>query len=174
MKTMMKETMHETIETNTRGNHKMKKFTKILKNQKGLTLIELLAVIVILAIVAAIAVPAIGNVIANSRDKAVLADTATILSGAKLAVNSGGCAQTESIVNTVKVITYTCGYDELNTYVEGIDQLESGDQVTKVGDLWTIKYGKLARDWNIKPAPLDKTDSTITETKLLEAMGNKK
>ena len=45
----------------------MKKMKQILKNEKGLTLIELLAVIVILAIVAAIAVPAIGNIIENSR-----------------------------------------------------------------------------------------------------------
>lgn len=36
-----------------------------VKNEKGLTLVELLAVIVILAIVAAIAIPAISNVIDN-------------------------------------------------------------------------------------------------------------
>lgn len=43
---------------------------KWLKNQKGLTLVELLAVIVILGVIAAIAVPAIGNVINNSKEKA--------------------------------------------------------------------------------------------------------
>ena len=48
----------------------MKKFLqKRLKNEKGLTLVELLAVIVILGIIAAIAVPSIGNIIDNSRDK---------------------------------------------------------------------------------------------------------
>jgi type IV pilus assembly protein PilA len=40
---------------------------KLLKNQKGLTLVELLAVIVILGVVAAIAVPAIGGIINNSK-----------------------------------------------------------------------------------------------------------
>ena len=40
-----------------------KNMKKQLNNEKGLTLIELLAVIVILAIIAAIAVPAIGNII---------------------------------------------------------------------------------------------------------------
>lgn len=45
---------------------------KMLKNAKGLTLVELLAVIVILGIVAAIAVPAIGNTIEKSKTKADL------------------------------------------------------------------------------------------------------
>lgn len=44
------------------------------RNQKGLTLIELLAVLVIVGIIAAIAIPAIGNTISNSKSKA---DTAS-------------------------------------------------------------------------------------------------
>lgn len=44
------------------------------RNQKGLTLIELLAVLVIVGIIAAIAIPAIGNTISNSKTKA---DTAS-------------------------------------------------------------------------------------------------
>jgi len=57
---------------------------KLLKNQKGLTLIELLAVVVILAIVAAIAIPAIGNIIENSRYTAVKADATNIINAANL------------------------------------------------------------------------------------------
>ncbi|MGE7113862.1 type II secretion system protein [Lysinibacillus sp. NPDC047702] len=57
---------------------------KLLKNQKGLTLIELLAVIVILMIVAAIAVPAIGNIVENSRYNAVKADAINALNAAHL------------------------------------------------------------------------------------------
>lgn len=57
---------------------------KLLKNQKGLTLIELLAVIVILAIIAAIAVPAIGNIIENTRYNAVKADAINVLNAAQL------------------------------------------------------------------------------------------
>ena len=67
----------------------LKKFKKQIKNEKGLTLIELLAVIVILAIIAAIAVPAIGNVINNSKDKAILAEASNILAGAKIAAVDG-------------------------------------------------------------------------------------
>lgn len=44
--------------------------TKLLKNAKGLTLVELLAVIVILGIVAAIAIPAISGTIEKSKKNA--------------------------------------------------------------------------------------------------------
>ena len=64
--------------------------TKMLKNQKGLTLIELLAVIVILAIVAAIAVPAIGNIIENSRYNAAKADAINVLNAANLYFTNEG------------------------------------------------------------------------------------
>ncbi|WP_107943078.1 type II secretion system protein [Metasolibacillus fluoroglycofenilyticus] len=57
---------------------------KRIKNEKGLTLIELLAVIVILAIVAAIAVPAIGNIIDNSRYKAVKSDAINVINAANI------------------------------------------------------------------------------------------
>ncbi|MBM4762445.1 prepilin-type N-terminal cleavage/methylation domain-containing protein [Bacillus sp. B15-48] len=57
---------------------------KRLKDQKGLTLIELLAVIVILGIIAAIAIPAIGNIIQNSRVEAARADAVQIINSAKL------------------------------------------------------------------------------------------
>lgn len=56
----------------------------VLKNEKGMTLIELLAVIVILAIVAAIAIPAIGNIIQNSRYNAAKADALSIINAASL------------------------------------------------------------------------------------------
>ncbi|HJF32815.1 MAG TPA: type II secretion system GspH family protein [Sporosarcina psychrophila] len=63
----------------------MKKFLqKRLNNEKGLTLVELLAVIVILGIIAAIAVPSIGGIIDNSRVKAIKADAQNILSAGNL------------------------------------------------------------------------------------------
>ncbi|MFL8937636.1 type IV pilin protein [Rossellomorea oryzaecorticis] len=58
---------------------------KFLKNDKGLTLVELLAVIVILGIIAAIAVPSIGGIINKSKDDAKVADALQIISAAKLA-----------------------------------------------------------------------------------------
>lgn len=63
----------------------MKKFLqKKLKEQKGMTLIELLAVIVIIAIIAAIAIPAIGNIIENSRVGAIKSDAINIINAAKI------------------------------------------------------------------------------------------
>ena len=62
----------------------MKKFLQKKLNQKGLTLVELLAVIVILGIIAAIAVPAIGNIIENTKYNAVKSDALNAISAANL------------------------------------------------------------------------------------------
>lgn len=62
----------------------MKKFMQKKLNQKGLTLVELLAVIVILGIIAAIAVPAIGNIIANTKYNAAKADAINALNAANM------------------------------------------------------------------------------------------
>ncbi|HZG88492.1 competence type IV pilus major pilin ComGC [Paenibacillus sp.] len=56
---------------------------KLLKNQKGLTLVELLAVIVILGVIAAIAVPSIGGIIANSKTSADTQSVALIKEAAE-------------------------------------------------------------------------------------------
>lgn len=66
------------------GFNMIKTLRKQLKNEKGLTLIELLAVIVILAIIAAIAIPAIGNIIANSKYNAVKSDAINVINAAQL------------------------------------------------------------------------------------------
>src|SRR5690606_15068474 len=63
----------------------MKKYLqKKLNNEKGMTLIELLAVIVIIAIIAAIAIAAIGNIIENSRVGAIKSDALNIMSAGEL------------------------------------------------------------------------------------------
>lgn len=65
------------------------KFKK-LKNERGLTLVELLAVIVILAIIAIIAFVFIGGIIENSKKDAHIANAQQIISAAKLHEATGG------------------------------------------------------------------------------------
>jgi type IV pilus assembly protein PilA len=141
-----------------------KNMKKQLNNEKGLTLIELLAVIVILAIIAAIAVPAIGNIINNSHDKALLADASNILSGAKIAMVDGSCSSETVCLGT-----------ELNSYIEGLEApLTADDKATKhaSGD-WSITYSKLvkANFKGSKYTSLTITDKTLSESELNTALG---
>lgn len=130
---------------------------KRLNNEKGLTLIELLAVIVILAIIAAIAIPAIGNIINKSKDRAILAEASNILAGAKIAYADGVCDGSSSG-------TKACNDTTLKDFVEGID-LKTGTLVTydKTKKEWSIKYPRFD---DIKLTDYEMTDKTTTENEL--------
>lgn len=142
--------------------------TKVLKNQKGLTLIELLAVIVILAIIAAIAIPAISNIIAKQKDKSILADTSTMLSGAKLAYANGECGAPASNV-------VTCGQTVIADYAEGGNIPASGVSATynESTKVWEITNPNLANIKKLTVTGLAANDNTLTEDELNTAMGNK-
>jgi len=64
------------------------KLRKMTRNEKGFTLVELLAVIVILGIIAAIAVPSIAGVIERSRMDAHVANARQMIESSRLYVVS--------------------------------------------------------------------------------------
>lgn len=111
----------------------MRKFIQNkLKEQKGLTLIELLAVIVILAIIAAIAIPAIGNIIENSRYSAVKSDALNAISAGNLYFTENAEATTISI-------------GELNDagFLDSQGALEDEDDLNRADGSITISTGAI-------------------------------
>lgn len=68
----------------------MKKIIQRLKNERGLTLVELLAVIVILAIIAVIAFVFIGGIIENSKKDAHIANAQQAIAAVKMHEATGG------------------------------------------------------------------------------------
>lgn len=81
----------------------MKKIMNLLKkDQRGLTLVELLAVIVILAIIGSIAFVSIGKVTENSRKDAHVANAVQLIEAVKLYEASNGEPLTS--VNSVQLI----------------------------------------------------------------------
>ncbi|MGB2993968.1 MAG: prepilin-type N-terminal cleavage/methylation domain-containing protein [Paenisporosarcina sp.] len=99
----------------------MRKFIQQkLKDQKGLTLIELLAVIVILAIIAAIAIPAIGNIIENSRYSAVKSDAVNALSAANIYFTENS-SETTVLVSKLKT----------DKYLDSIGKLKGSETIAK-------------------------------------------
>ncbi|PID07338.1 MULTISPECIES: type II secretion system protein [unclassified Sporosarcina] len=135
----------------------MKKFMQKKLNQKGLTLVELLAVIVILGIIAAIAVPAIGNIITNSKVNALKGDGQNVLSAAQLYFTENGSKDTATVTTD---ILKTDGFlEDVGGFTKG-----TGAVVTKNADGNTISgmskakgvsvEFKAATNKNINDAPV--------------------
>jgi type IV pilus assembly protein PilA len=74
---------------------------KLLKNKKGVTLVELLAVIIILGIITAIAVPTIGNLIENQREAAAVAQWDAIIDAAELYQAAEPTAETVTLATLI-------------------------------------------------------------------------
>lgn len=113
----MQRSSYPMIDTDIQGGIPMvTAIKKQVKNEKGLTLIELLAVLVIIAIIAAIAVPAIGNIIENSRIKAVKSDAINILNAANLYYTDNGTTAAASNTNTAFTNGFLQSSGKITTY----------------------------------------------------------
>lgn len=91
----------------------LKAIKKKMKDQRGLTLVELLAVVVILGIISAIAVPSIGGLIDKSKKDAHLANAEQMVNSAKLAV-----ATDVNLQKDTKYLTLT--YLETENFLEDV------------------------------------------------------
>ncbi|MEK4530211.1 prepilin-type N-terminal cleavage/methylation domain-containing protein [Solibacillus sp. FSL K6-1554] len=117
---------------------------KRIKNEKGLSLVELLAVIVILAIVAAIAIPAIGNIVANSRAKAEISDAIQVLNAANIYFTDNPTATVftntagEGTTATADYLDYIEINDESDTFT--VDKANNPLEVNYQGDYLKSSY----------------------------------
>ena len=122
----------------------------MLKNQRGLTLKELLAVVVILWIIAVIAVPSIGNVIDKTDKKATVSEVIQIINAAKIArtENPASASSTlSSYLDNVDDDSFTVKYKDDEYSIAGynaapiIDSTATKTTETSENDL--ISYGKI-------------------------------
>ncbi|WP_141506159.1 prepilin-type N-terminal cleavage/methylation domain-containing protein [Paenibacillus luteus] len=112
------------------------------RNQKGLTLIELLAVLVIVGIIAAIAIPAIGGTIEKSKTKADTASEQMIEEAALRYFMELEPQPAGSTANVTQSELKTAGY--LNTEVTFNDKKVRTITGSKDTNGWTVSVTKAA------------------------------
>ncbi|TWG31389.1 type II secretion system protein [Geobacillus sp. C56-T2] len=109
---------------------------RLLKNERGLTLIELLAVIVILGIVAAIAIPAIGGLINKSKDDAKVAEGIQIINAAKLYMTANNPSQ----------FPVTLTKNQLDPYLDNVKDGDNDYEVEVNNDGGNGKYSYVLKN----------------------------
>lgn len=153
----------------------LKLIKKRLKNQKGLTLVEVLAVVVILAIVAMIAIPAIGNIIENNRIKAIKADAVNIISAANLYFTDQGIG--DGLFDSTKKDGYLesvgtfSDVDDWKVVYDETDKVAKFSGTGKSGNVSLTFSGATIEQIDAENAHFDKAvdeagSSIITKTKI--------
>ena len=142
---------------------------KRLRNQKGLTLIELLAVIVILGIIAAIAVPSIPGIIDNSKKDAHVANAQQMINATKLAVVGN-----PDLLNLATDQRVPLGYLINEGYIEKFSDPDTSSDYKGVGDTdivsATTDDGANADDQLKSYVEVTKSDNTYSYKVRLEGI----
>ena len=113
----------------------------MIKNNKGVTLVELLIVIVVMGIIAAFSIPAVGNIIENAQKEAILQDAIQVENAAKWYCSStiidSDCDVDATGLDWATLEPYVDGLDE-DYYV--LDDGGAGDAVVAkhTDDGWTV------------------------------------
>ncbi|MFD1851896.1 type II secretion system protein [Oceanobacillus bengalensis] len=119
---------------------------RLKEDERGLTLVELLAVVVVLGIIGGIAFVSIGNVIDNTKKDAHVANAQQLISAAKLyeatqgnipsdGVTTGELSGTQAILDTIEGITdpWDGEGDSEDSYVGTVIKDSAGYKVTITG-----------------------------------------
>lgn len=114
---------------------------RLKKNERGLTLVELLAVIVILAIVAAIAFVLISNVVENSRKDAHISNAMQLISAAKLYDTTEGGTWESGSKRTLEQLKEAGYLGDIHDPWKGANEnYGEGAEVEKTVEGGVIKY----------------------------------
>ena len=108
-----------------------------MKNNKGITLVELLIVIVILGIIAAVSIPAVGGIVENAQKDALLADATNLRSQANLYCqqnrNEDECDGTTGFTNATG--TWANDWPSLDEFIDLTDGVYA---VWLEGETWQV------------------------------------
>jgi type IV pilus assembly protein PilA len=108
----------------------IRKLIKKTKNQKGVTLIELLAVIVILGIIAAIGIPAVVNSRAKATENVIKSDKALVEQSAKQHLLNGDTYATGTVGANQFDITSLISELSLSNGTVGISADDANGKIT--------------------------------------------
>lgn len=115
------------MECTQKGETKMLK--NVMKDERGLSLVELLAVVVIMAIIAGIGAVAITGVIQKNREDAAISSLQSVVAAANLYQASNGEDTTKAIGGTTAVTGKTLIDDGFITQIGGLNGAAKAENI---------------------------------------------